>query len=526
MLIFEYLVISKSKLFDKKYYLDTYPDVKKLGINPIYHYIKYGWKENRNPSKEFNTSYYLNKYSDINNSAINPLYHYIKYGNNEGRKCFSFSNDLISNDKKQVDSDYNQIKMPEWVIEEMKNLGKYIDPLIYPSDEKLNMYSYYSYPVHKKPGLIYQEILELCSSTHYNYCFALPWLKRGGADFVALQHINFTSKLKNNKILVLLTEPGDSPWLERLPENIDVIDVSKYIWELSHDDLLSVLTKLLIQIKIDVIHIINSRHLWEIVKRHGLALRSQSKIFASLYCDDYDKYEQPVGYARDFLPVCYKHLTKVFSDNESFPELLSSIYGYPESLFQVLKSPIEFNFSSERNLILTKNILWAGRLDVQKRPDLLLKIAKELQDVTFTVYGEPLLESQKEIVEDLKKQENIEMKGSFNGVESLPFNTHSIFLYTSQWDGIPTIIIAAALSGIPIVASNVGGVGEVVTLERGYCITDYENIQLYVEAIRNIFDNYQKAKNKAINSQIYVQKEHTIDKFCQDLLDTDGYIIK
>lgn len=80
-----YKTIKKSKLFDKHWYLKTYPDVKKAKINPIKHYIKHGAAEERNPSRYFDTKYYLNTYADVKESGMNPLFHYIKYGYVEGR---------------------------------------------------------------------------------------------------------------------------------------------------------------------------------------------------------------------------------------------------------------------------------------------------------------------------------------------------------------------------------------------------------------------------------------------------------
>ncbi len=78
-------IIEKSGLFDVKYYLFTYPDVRLKDINPIMHYIKYGANEGRNPNKEFDTSFYLTNYSDVKESKMNPLVHYILYGIKENR---------------------------------------------------------------------------------------------------------------------------------------------------------------------------------------------------------------------------------------------------------------------------------------------------------------------------------------------------------------------------------------------------------------------------------------------------------
>jgi len=82
-----YKAIKESGLFDTKYYLFTYPDVRKIGLDPIRHYIKFGADEGRNPSKEFDTSYYLEANPDVREIGINPLAHYVLYGKNEGRKA-------------------------------------------------------------------------------------------------------------------------------------------------------------------------------------------------------------------------------------------------------------------------------------------------------------------------------------------------------------------------------------------------------------------------------------------------------
>jgi GT2 family glycosyltransferase len=94
----EYKIIKKSGLFDKKYYLKTYDDVKKLNIDPLKHFIENGWKEGRNPSDKFYTNFYLETNKDVKDAKINPLIHYIKYGKKEKRKTV----DNVSMDK--VDS--------------------------------------------------------------------------------------------------------------------------------------------------------------------------------------------------------------------------------------------------------------------------------------------------------------------------------------------------------------------------------------------------------------------------------------
>ena len=81
----EWLLIRRSGYFDSRYYLLNNPDVRRADIDPLSHFIKYGWKEGRNPSEKFDINYYLQINSDVKKANINPLVHYLKFGHYEGR---------------------------------------------------------------------------------------------------------------------------------------------------------------------------------------------------------------------------------------------------------------------------------------------------------------------------------------------------------------------------------------------------------------------------------------------------------
>ncbi len=83
----DYKIIKFSGYFDLLFYIEKYPDVKIAGIEPLIHFLLFGWKEGRNPSNLFDTKFYLSTYPDVKNSGINPLLHFILHGKKEGRKC-------------------------------------------------------------------------------------------------------------------------------------------------------------------------------------------------------------------------------------------------------------------------------------------------------------------------------------------------------------------------------------------------------------------------------------------------------
>ena len=407
--------------------------------------------------------------------------------------------------------------IPEWVLSEMKVLGHEVDPRLYPDATFIANCQYFSFPVIPKPGAVYKELALLCKSNSYSHCFAIPWLKHGGADLLAIKHIEIANNIPGAKVLVLLTEPGESPWLSRLSKEIDVLDVAKYVPEISHDELIIVITRLLVQLKIGVLHVINSRHVWEVICKYGLPIKQNTKIFASVYCDDFDKNGIPVGFARQYLENCYKHIARVFCDNTVYRDVLCGTYGYPTELFQVLNTPVSDTFIERVNIqrasMTRGNVLWAGRLDRQKRPDLLLAIARKLPNVKFTVFGTGSIAAMSDVIDDLKRLSNVVMMGSYDGSETLPFADNDVFLYTSQWDGMPIMVLEAVFAEIPVIASNAGGVKDVINEQTGYLVQDIENIDDYVEKIEYVMGNLQDRELRSLNAKKLVQTVHSKRNF-------------
>jgi tetratricopeptide (TPR) repeat protein len=85
------LGLSPHPLFDAAYYLETNPDVKSAGANPLRHYLSHGDHENRNPHRLFNTAYYKSRAGVSENE--NALLHYIRIGgaSTDPHPCFDTS---------------------------------------------------------------------------------------------------------------------------------------------------------------------------------------------------------------------------------------------------------------------------------------------------------------------------------------------------------------------------------------------------------------------------------------------------
>ena len=369
-----------------------------------------------------------------------------------------------------------------------------IEPKLFPSRTFFETATEYRPMKANEAGPLYIQLLEEIGDQSLTHVFLLPWLKTGGADLVALHHIRTLASEFGAQILVVLTEDTDSPWLQRLPESVTTLHFGRAAARLDPSQAQVVLARLLLKVHPAVIHTINSAIGWQIFSRYGAALGSESKLYASLFCFDYTLEQEPMGLARE-LEKAHTYLHGVLTDNQRFADKLMELYGLSDSLFSVLRYPVRVvprfaYFEDDRQ----PKILWAGRFDRQKRPDILQKIAASLPDCIFHVYGDSLLDKSSETAQTykaLRKIQNVTLFGSFSGFDDIATDNYALFLYTSQWDGMPNIVLEALATGLAVLAPDVGGVQEVIPADSGFLIGRFDDVQAYVEAIRRVTANPQ-----------------------------------
>jgi hypothetical protein len=77
---FQAAMIRSSGLFDPDWYLQTYADVRRDGMDPALHFLAHGAAERRSPGPYFDSRHYLRLYPDIAGNGMNPLLHYLNAG--------------------------------------------------------------------------------------------------------------------------------------------------------------------------------------------------------------------------------------------------------------------------------------------------------------------------------------------------------------------------------------------------------------------------------------------------------------
>lgn len=73
-------LLRQSGLFDRAWYLETYPDVVSAVSDALIHYVRHGAAEGRQPNRFFDVGWYLLQCPHVAALGLNPLAHYLRRG--------------------------------------------------------------------------------------------------------------------------------------------------------------------------------------------------------------------------------------------------------------------------------------------------------------------------------------------------------------------------------------------------------------------------------------------------------------
>lgn len=416
-------------------------------------------------------------------------------------------------------------KLPGWLSDEIADMQACVDPLLYERGAPVASAWQNLIPLRAEPYDAYQVLLEQIPED-VTHIILVPWLKRGGADLVAIKHAKAIAE-GGGKPVVMATEDSDSPWADRLTGVAEFIAFGEATRELSRTESQMVLTRLLIQSGVAVLHNINSRLAWECLRKFGNSIATELKVFVSLYCHDrISESGRPIGYAHDFVVSCDRFIHGYISDNRSYLDYLVEKYGVSPDrthVAYVSTDKPQYTWGSSQATTRRPMLLWAGRLDRQKRPDLLVSIAQKMPEIDFEVFGYSLLSADAKSLKALKKIPNVHLRGGFDGFDALPYEKCAAMLYTSAWDGVPNILLEAGIRGMPLVASNAGGISELLDDTTGWLVLDIEDVDAYVSSLREIIGNPIVADQRGSALQRRVAERHNDDAFIRSMTAIPGY---
>ena len=407
----------------------------------------------------------------------------------------------------------------ESVIEEWRNIND-IDTQLYPKKEDLERTLLYDARDSIDIGKAFVNMSHAYTGLP-DYIFIVPWIVRGGADKVMLNYINALLMLHPAwHIAVITTLPEENTWACQLPRGVDLYNVGEMTQYLSDDGVDTLLTLLITQLKCKRIHVINSEWGYRWVGNHNMLIKEQYVVNVSFFAEEciteWDGGKRIVSYDNPCLFNIFQTVKNVFTDNEKIINITVNRNDFDRKKFKVHYQPVDLSIKKRKNTQKkTKRILWAGRIDTVKMPELVLKIGERLEgDIQIDMYGVITNDCYNEQM--FENAKNINYCGRYNGFNEIPAEKYDLFLYTSKNDGMPNAILEATAAGLPVVASNDGGVGEfIMNRKTGILVRDFYNADEYVKVIRDVYDEKYDLDKYVKNAQKLLEERHSMDKFIE-----------
>ena len=209
-------------------------------------------------------------------------------------------------------------------------------------------------------------------------------------------------------------------------------------------------------------------------------------------------------------------VNKVIAVSDDVKKAVSSHDYISESRIVTITNGIDINKYSQRDNAAAKKrelglsgetevIGNVARLSPEKDHKTLLEafslVSKKVPSVKLVIAGDGILMEELEIeTKELGMEDNVIFLGLRKDVPEL-LSTFDLFVLSSIREGIPLTILEAMAAGLPVVGTNVGGIGEVVMDgETGFVVPSRDPIAL-ADAIVKILSDKCMAKEMGLKGK-------------------------
>ncbi|MFA5899808.1 MAG: glycosyltransferase [Hyphomicrobium sp.] len=369
-------------------------------------------------------------------------------------------------------------------------------------------------------GAAYYEACCRLNGKSFTDVVLLPFLARGGAEKYIINLIAAIREVDPKRsFLILAGQSFDGEHaVDWLPADVTFIDLYSICEEYA-PEVLELVTLRLIQSQGEqtVTHLKASPYSESFFQRFKGALTGRRTIYY-YFSDPRSLCHGLVlsgGYSFEFVSKHHHDLWLIVSDHRRILRELAARLPISEKCVTIPAWCRYREAGAVKRAKTSFRMLWASRIDDEKRPDLVPQIARELADrgVAFgiDVYGSS---THGDNWPGKRMAGNgVVYKGRYASFDELPTHLYDAFLYTTRYDGLPNVILEAMGSGLPVVAPRIGGIAEAVNGTRGVLIdadcSDAELVGRYADAVVSLSLTDRVILGE--NAREFVRQSHSID---------------
>lgn len=231
-----------------------------------------------------------------------------------------------------------------------------------------------------------------------------------------------------------------------------------------------------------------------------------------------------------FNRLLMSHRDRVTAVSQSVGDAIIQNEGIPSDCVQIIRNGvdetrfIQNRFTEDQKKALRESlgltdervILFTARLDPIKDHATALRAMKRLQSmageaqkpVLLLAGNGPELEPLQTMISEMRLEKRVRLLGERSDVSDL-LQIADVFLLTSKSEGIPLTILEAFASNVPVVATNVGGIPEVVSNGENGLLAESGDWEQIAAHLNVLLCDQPWAKMIAQNARVRFEAEFT-----------------
>lgn len=371
---------------------------------------------------------------------------------------------------------------------------------------------------------------------------AVPWVGIGGADLVSLNYAKALaeSATYRGKVSMLATYTPSNTHRHLIPENVNFVQIPEAFRTLSPNLQRKLLAQVFILLQPRLVLSVNCFDVTNSLQLYGNQLGSLSRVYLTLFAFDRIGAGYPTNPITDDSQRQYlDNIAGILTDNSVTASLLKEMLALGEQDVRVHHQPAltplpplrtgtrayNNSFFSEANPF---KLLWPHRIDKEKRPDALIEIAQRLRSeglpVEIHIHGQQVLSSGGNALMKSLLAAGVTYNGPYQGgLMALPTHDYHALLLTSESEGLPLVLVQSMLLGLPVIATAVGGVTDIVRdKETGLLARDPDDVDGFVAAIRYLMESLEGRRRLIHSAYDFAASQHGWPTFTRLVNDTFG----
>jgi len=221
--------------------------------------------------------------------------------------------------------------------------------------------------------------------------------------------------------------------------------------------------------------------------------------------------------------LVYSRYAKIICISKQVQDSLIKWVPKIKEKIEIIPNGIPMNSKSNDNPLMKKyDVLFVGRLVQQKGINFLLEAVSILQKkykkiIRVAIVGDgPIKKELIKMCEELKIKDSVEFLGFQRDVDQI-MRSSRVLVLPSRWEGFGLVLLEAMKNKLPIIATKVGGIPEIITNGHEGILVPAENPKILADSINRVLENSELRNQLIQNAYKKVQSHYSIEKYAHNM---------